>query len=215
MFQRDYIMRMIEGMAQVSATILGLRKAGKQEEALQVVEELLDRQFGMNGRLLKSLSEDDLVRMLSRSGDPDPSLLLGLGLLLREEASVQDDLGHESAAFHTRLRALHLLLRASSYGAEPSPDGDAERLLGELSAYELPPDSKRRIAAWREEQGRYDRAEDLWYELHEDGRLEPGELGRFYGRLQHLTDESLERGGLSRQELLEAAKPWLAETGKE
>ncbi|SDT16114.1 hypothetical protein SAMN05444162_3275 [Paenibacillaceae bacterium GAS479] len=201
MFQRDYFMRMIEQMAQVSGSLLGLRKTGKQEEALQVIEELLDKHFRMNARLLRSLSEEDLIRMMSRSGEPDTAMLHALALLFKEEADLLGDLGREAAAFQSRLKSLHLLLRISSLGAEPNPDDTAEEQLRMLLPYELPTATKRLVAGWREEQGKYAQAEDLWYELQDDGQLQPGELDEFYNRLLPLSDEALERGGLSRSEL--------------
>ncbi|MCM3748306.1 DUF6483 family protein [Paenibacillus pasadenensis] len=210
MFQRDYFMRMIEQMAEVSAAILGLKKAGKQEEALQVIEELLDKHFRMNARLLKGLSDEDLVRMMSRSGVPDASMLHALALLVKEEADLHEESGREGLAFQSRLKSLHLLLRVSSLGAEPSPDDTIREQLRRLAAYELPPATKRLLACWREEQGEYAMAEDLWHELLEDGELEPAEMGEFYRRLLPLEEAALTAGGLSRSEVREAAEPWVS-----
>ncbi|KKC47567.1 MULTISPECIES: DUF6483 family protein [Paenibacillus] len=209
MFQRDYIMRMIEQLGQVAGAVLGLKKEWRHAEALQAIEELLEKQFRLNSRLLRSLSDEDLVAMLSRSGNPDHAQLQVLAVLLREEADLLLELGQESAAFVLRIKSLHLFMRLSLMGAEriaADPDEEAERQLEALASYELPPDTKRLAARWMEQRGSYALAEDLMFELEEDGELAPGENEAFYRRLLLQDDERLAAGGVTRLELLTVLK---------
>ncbi|MFC4103118.1 DUF6483 family protein [Paenibacillus xanthanilyticus] len=209
MFQRDYFMRMIEQIGEVSGALLGLRREKKQEEALQFIDEQLDKLFRMNGKLARSLSDTDLIRMMSRSGVVETANVQGIALLLKEEGQLHEELGDEEAAYAVRLKSLHLFARMALLDAPPlaKPAAEeAEELIAKLAAYELPVATKRLLGEFYEAHGRFDKAEDVHYELMEDGELPRSETEAFYRRLLLLPDETLEHGGVTREEVGAALK---------
>lgn len=206
MFQRDYFMRMIEQMSQVAGQVMGLRQERKQDEALVIIDELLDKHFRLNGKLIRSLSDADLVRMMTTSGVIETANIHAIALLMKEEADIFDDQERPELSYSVRLKSFHLFMRLALIDAPPmlrTPSEEAVELARKLSVYELPPETKLLMFEWHEADGRYDQAENMLYELVEDGVLPSDEATEFYRRMLLLPDESLAAGGLSREEVLQ------------
>ncbi|SFI89409.1 hypothetical protein SAMN02799624_02539 [Paenibacillus sp. UNC496MF] len=206
MFQRDFFMRMIQQMGEAAGVIMGLRQQRKHEEALLVIDDLLDRQFRMNGKLIRQLSDADLVRMMTTNGVVETANLSGVALLMKEEAAILSELGRTDQAYPIELKAFHLFMRLALLDAPAmlrTPSEEAEELAGRLGEYELPGATKLLMLEWYEGDRRYDEAENMLHELLEDGALTRAEAVDFYSRLLLLPDESLEAGGLPRDEVLD------------
>jgi hypothetical protein len=209
MFQNDYFMRMIAQMTEAVGQVMGLRRERKQEEALLFIGEELDKRFRLNAKLIRSLSDEDLVRMMTSSGVVETANLHAIALLLKEEADIHDELGRPELSYPVRLKALHLFLRLAVLDAPPllrTPSEEARDLLGKLGDYELPRATKLLLLEWHELEGWYDQAENVLYELLEDEALSPDEAEQFYRRLLLLPDESLETGRLPREEVLDGLR---------
>lgn len=171
-----------------------------------LIDDLLDKQFRLNGRLIRSLSDADLVRMMTTSGVVETANLHAIALLLKEEADIYDDMGRPEMSYPARLKSFHLFMRLALLDSPAmlrTPSEEAADLADKLGDYELPADTKLLMYEWHEGDGRYDRAENMLYELMEDGAVSAEEADEFYRRLLLLPDESLEAGGLPREELLE------------
>ena len=113
MFERDYFMRMIGQMAQVMGQMMGLRKERKQEEALLIIDDLFNQQFRLNAKLIRSLSDADLVRIMTTNGVVETANLHAIALLMKEEAEILDELGRPDQSYVSRLKAFHLFIRLS------------------------------------------------------------------------------------------------------
>ncbi|MBW7455679.1 DUF6483 family protein [Paenibacillus sepulcri] len=204
MFQRDFFMRMIEQMTDVARQVMGLRREGKPEEALLIIDDMLDKQFRLNGRLIRSLSDSDLLRIMTTNGVVETANLHAIALLMKEEAAIYDEQGLPEKSYPVRLKALQLFMRLSLLDSPPmprTPSEEALELLPKLDAYELPEETKALIYEWHDADKRYDQAENMMYELLEDGALSAEEALSFYQRLLLLPDELLEAGGLPRDEV--------------
>ncbi|MBM7567361.1 DUF6483 family protein [Paenibacillus sacheonensis] len=205
-FQRDFFMRMIEQMGEAAGVIMGLRQQRKNEEALLVIDDLLDRQFRMNGKLIRQLSDADLVRMMTTNGVVETANLSGVALLMKEEASILNELGRTEQGYPIQLKAFHLFMRLALLDAPAmlrTPSEEAADLAQQLDGYELPRATKLLMWEWHEGDKRYDEAENILHELLEDGMIPREEAEEFYRRLLLLPDESLEAGGLPRDEVIE------------
>ncbi|REE92808.1 hypothetical protein A8990_103106 [Paenibacillus taihuensis] len=206
MFQRDYFMRMIEQMSEVAGQVMGLRQQRKQEEALLVIDELLDRKFRMNSKVIKQLSDADLVRIMTLHGVVETANLHAIALLIKEESEILNELGRTDQVFALQLKAFHLFMRLSLLDAPAmlrTPSEEAAEMAAKLDVYELPEATRLLMYEWHEGDGRYDEAENVLYELLEDGVLIPEDAVDFYRRLLLLPDESLIAGGLPRDEVAE------------
>lgn len=202
-------MRLIAQMTETVGQVMGLRRERKQEEALLYIGEELDKRFRLNARLIRSLSDEDLVRMMTTSGVVETANLHAIALLLKEEADIHDELGKPELSYPVRLKALQLFVRLAVLDAPSmlrTPSEEAREVLGKLGGYELPGGTKLLLLEWHELEGRYDQAENVLYELLEDEALPPDEAERFYRRLLLLPDESLEAGGLPREEVLDGLR---------
>lgn len=204
MFQRDYFMRMIAQMTEAIGQIMKLRKEHKQQEALFVIDELLDKEFRLSAKLIRSLSDEDLIQVMTTNGQPDTDHLLAIAILLKQEALLMAELGKETDSFAGYVKALRLFLRLSLMDAEPTfavPNDEIRDLLTTLQPYELPVPAKRLLMEWHEAEGRYDELENVMYELLEDMALSSAEAAGTYERLLLLEDERLAAGGLPRVEI--------------
>lgn len=206
MFQRDYILRMIEQLSQVMARLLLLKTMEERQEALLLLEEFYGKLRLPQARLLLRMSDPELLALISTNGQPDLDKAVGLGLLLKEEGRLyeaMEQFGESSERFR---KALYLFLSAERLGAD-MPGTDCRRLIDEtrelLRLYAIPEHTLLMLMDYYASAGRFALAEDALFELLEQdvsyaGR-EAGE--RFYRMLQELSDQSLEEGRLPRHEL--------------
>jgi len=216
MFQRDYMMRMIQQMTEALAQVMGMRQRKEHQEALKLIDDLLDRKLRLKSSLVHALSEEDMIRLLTTNGVADTVSLQAIARLLKEEGDILTEQGEETVGHARRVKSLTLNLRLALMGAEPAiadPDEEAEHLVRLLAAYELPVGVKRLLAFWHEERGRYDQAENWLHEWLEDVEGAPEQYtdgvveeaveqaAAFYRRLLALPDDRLTAGGLPRHEV--------------
>lgn len=204
MFQRDYFMRMIEQMTEVLGQVMKLRREQKQEEALWVIDELLDKRFRLSSKLIRSLSDDDLMKVMTTNGLLETDHMQAIAILIKQEAELYDELGRENESYGLYMKALRLFVRLSLHGAEPTivePREQIAELLEQLRPYELPDSLKQLLMEWYEAEGRYDIVENMLYELLEAKAISTAEAADVYRRLLLYSDAQLAAGGLPREEV--------------
>lgn len=211
--QRDYILRLFEQMGQVITVVIGLKKDGQPDQALQMVSESPQGLVGFSLEDIEKLSAEDLVQMvrLARSGHSSPGEMVAgqlgaVARLLDEVAEVYDLQGDTERADRSRLKALHIYLTVlveERAGIDSLADRVAP-LLDRLSDYVLPFRVTGLLWRFHEQQGDFARAEDVLFE-HIDTTGADGEVVRdgiaFYQRLLAKRDEDLAAGGLPREEV--------------
>ncbi|GGG82428.1 DUF6483 family protein [Paenibacillus radicis (ex Gao et al. 2016)] len=215
MFQRDYFMRMIGQMTEAVGQIMQLKREMKHDEALLIIDELLDKRFGLSGKLIRSLSDKDLIGVMTTNGVVETDNLQAIAVLMKQEAELLEAQGKEEASFIHYLKSLHLFMRLSLLGAAPTlvePAKEAEQLLDKLKLYELPEETKLLRAEWHEGESQFDQADNVLHELLEDGAIPKEEVVDFYRRLLLYDDEKLLSGGLSREELEQGVEELAAKT---
>ncbi|OMF22353.1 hypothetical protein BK133_26525 [Paenibacillus sp. FSL H8-0548] len=212
MFQRDYFMRMIEQMTEAVGQIMNLRRERKQEEALLFIDELLDKRFRLSSKLIRSLSDEDLMKVMTTNGILESDHMQAIGILMKQEAELHAELGREDESFHAYVKALHLFIRLSLADAEPTivePREQVNELLEKLLPYELPMPTKRLLVEWHEIEGHFDLVENMMHELLAEGALGSPDAEEIYRRLLLQSDERLEAGDLPREEVLEGLESLL------
>lgn len=231
MFQRDYIMRMIEMMTAGIANILGLRQQRKHDEALAAIHKLLKRTHRMNGRLIRSLSAKDLKELHTANGMIEAEKLISLGTLLKLEGDIHADKGEEAQSVQLWNKSLYLLLAGAVFEHDSKLLGHRESisdLIHCLAPWELPSDTLVHLFRYEEYIGHYAKAENILYELldRESDRERPAssaeagfELPRegaaFYERLLDRDDSMLLAGQLPRQEVLDGLEDWTNKTNQQ
>lgn len=210
MFQRDYILRLVEEMTRVIAKIYGLKnQERKTAEALWEIDELLARRFRLNSRLLRSLSAEDVVRLFQNGDSTDADMLQNIARLLEEEGRLYIGSNRGEEGLAALAKALYLYLSASLNGADPELWGISGRmndLQEELRGTLLPAETERMLMSYSERTGRYAEAENSLYRLLESGGLAPQDGLLFYRRILQVQPEALADGGLPLEEIHEGIK---------
>lgn len=211
MYDRDYLMRLINQTSAVLARLLGLKEQKKPDEALEAIDEFLSKELRMRSRLALGLSDSDLLAMLSVGGVPNPEMIGTVAVFLQEEGDLLFETGRLDESLMRYEKALRLMMHVLR---ENGPiDGlrleeRADELVAKLAPYEVAPATRKAAWEWSERAGKYADAENMLYELYEINAVTPEEGGAFYDRLEALDDASLERGGLPRAELRDGKRQW-------
>jgi len=100
MFREDYLMKMVQQLAEHLAKIVKLRDAGELEQALAAVDEGLAALFGDDLTLLQQLDPLSAARMLSH-----PERKTAYAKLLEEEAIIYLKMGEIQLTERLRKRA--------------------------------------------------------------------------------------------------------------
>lgn len=208
MFQRDYILRLVEQLAKTLGAVLTLKRAKRFEEAGRVIAEAAKNFVGLQIETLLALPVDQIVALFNPSGSLDAGRCLVVAELLYEAGEVGSLKGDEETAYHCRVRSLGLLLEVSGRESlDRIPDSQRylskiETLTDALSTHGQIFDIQKRLVGHYERQGDFANAEDVLFELIDAGHHEviaPG-IG-LYRRLLTKSDEELERGKLPREEV--------------
>jgi len=106
MYERDYIMRMIEAFAKMIADIIGLREKGDLDKAKALVEEAYETVLKVNSGEIKEFDEDQWKQFCSKR---TPAELEMLADLLKVEGEIQMDSGKPEGVCKLLFKALELL----------------------------------------------------------------------------------------------------------
>lgn len=136
MLERDYVLRLIQLLAQTVARIFGLKRAGKLDEALEAVGLTVDEIFGTLRITLDAIDSQTAARLL-----PDPERLDAYALLTAEEAAILELMGDTARAQRGYLRALSLYLEMAIREEKLSEDASTAiaGLRGKVDEHTLPP----------------------------------------------------------------------------
>ena len=192
-FQRDYVLRMIEMMGEFVRKVCSL---ARDADALAELNEASRRGCGMPLDMLGAAEPDTLAALLE-----EPQRLFGAELLLLR-ARVESRTHTDDALLPLRSQAVRLLgtLTETDFMTRAC-ELTCQILHDALDA--LDADSLLAAAGLCERAGRFDRAVDAWFALLERDGARAGEVARFYDRLEALPDAALAQGGLPRAELAE------------
>ena len=204
MITRDYFLRMIHQLAQVIAKVLKLSEAKQHDEALEEIQRSSKQLLGIDLRFLTSLSDTEIIRLLSLGERFEVEKCVVTAELLRLIGEVKERQADEHATYNSYTTSLSLFLELLFRESETLPKeffDEIDVLIGKLSSYDVPAALQRKLFRFHSIVGRYDVAENILFDLV---RKDP-EFGvegvRFYERLRMKSDEELERGNLPRTEI--------------
>lgn len=207
MFERDYILRMFSMLGRALARILFFRETKSYDAALLEIDNTGRSLLGLNTDTIERLPATGLKSVLGS----DPLLLRSrmytAGVLLKEKAEILDLKDEESETAPLYVKALRLMLEDTE-GIEEI-DGEkgianVDAVIEKLKEYELPDDLKRQTISYFEHTGRFDRSEDIIFEMVEADPAFATEGISFYEKLLARSDAELENGHLPRNEVEDA-----------
>ena len=107
--QRDYIMRLIEQIAALVASIVAKERAGHYPEARAEVDAKSREVIGMGLGDVRKLSPEAVSQLLTSSGGLRYGRAVILAELLLHDAAIADATDHASDALLSRVHAFYLL----------------------------------------------------------------------------------------------------------
>lgn len=144
MLTRDYVMRMVKQLAGALGRIMGLRKAGRLEEALVALGETERDVLGDAADLVGKVDPETAARLL---GSKESVLMYAE--VLAERADIQEAQGHAEAASRGRARSLQMCLESRGMGT--ASDGKLREVVARVrphvNAETLPPRHATLLAA--------------------------------------------------------------------
>ncbi|HEY9165950.1 MAG TPA: DUF6483 family protein [Candidatus Kryptonia bacterium] len=207
MLSRDYIMRMTNLLAKALARVLFLKEIKNYEEALVEVEKTGSSLLGLDLEVFEKIPLANVKSLLGSDATIRQSKLFAAGMLLKEKAEIRESQGEEEDSVFLNLKSLELLVEelpdSKEFGEGKWKQG-VELLVERIKGYDRPIELKRRLAAYYEFVGEYDRLENTVFDILESdpGFVSDGIL--IYERLSRKTDDELESGKLPRNEVMEA-----------
>lgn len=119
MFQRDYILRLIEEFARFMAALAGLKREGKLDEAFSMIDKAYIELLKLEPKVVKSLNPDELVPFLQNEMDMNNEGLKMTGELLFEEGMIYVEKGDPVSAANvlekSKMLILHLMEHETTY----------------------------------------------------------------------------------------------------
>jgi hypothetical protein len=211
MAPRDYILDMIDQLRRVFRRILTLRQEARYEEARQEIEESARLLLGTDLDFLSTFDAASIVSLLAPPDANDASKCVAAAALFRLRGDVEEALNGEDDAYPFRIRSLEIFLRASAFDDLTGPEyaEHIHAIENSLEPYLLSADTCRLLLSYHESTGAFARIEDALFRFLRHAT--PGDASAVarHGAeiLEHLldrSDEVLMKGGLSREEVLEA-----------
>lgn len=207
MIERDYIMRMISLLVQALTRVLLQKQVYDFPGARLEIDGAYKSMLGMTRAFIRQFSDLQLIEMLGKDEETVPVKCYVLGSLMHEEADIEQLEGKEAESRLLFVRSLGLLLTAfvkAGDEIEPGHRGKIDELCLRLRGDVFPVHTMEALFAYNELLGRYDKAEDVLFELFQSDTGYKKPVVSFYRRLLTRSDEELRRGGLPREEVLEA-----------
>lgn len=204
MIERDYILRMFKLLGQALARVLFFKEVKEYDAALAEVDKASQSLLGLNMDMIERMPVGGLKDVLGS----DPSLLRSrlhvAGALLKEKGEILEFQGNEDECVRLYIKSLHLFMEEVPAREELEDERVVRTIdsaIDKLKDYELPIELKQRLPVYFENLGRYDKSEDVIFEIVEDNRGFLHDGISFYERLLLRSDAELEKGNLPRNEV--------------
>jgi hypothetical protein len=195
-FCDDLIERTIEQLSQILSRMLLHQVSPVELETF--VQTTYQKYTGIDGTLLRQLSSQDILNTLNTTGQLDKDKAYLIAALLEAESSVTSD------NVDLKLKALDLYLEAALDNAGMDDiHQHIEKIIHELNDFILPEATEWRLFNYEVLKQHFARAENRLFDLKRrlgDEAVKPKVL-EFYTLLQNTSDEDLEKGGLTREEV--------------
>ncbi|ERI95042.1 hypothetical protein HMPREF1982_00528 [Clostridiales bacterium oral taxon 876 str. F0540] len=208
MIKNDYFKTKMKQLSETITKILELNKTQQFQESHEAIGEAFKQLLGLNQELAENLSYTDLMNFVASYESTEGAKLLILAELLKLDGDIFKAEGDVMKAFNISLKSFNIYVNAilKDYDLLDQSKGNIESILNDINEYEIPFESKKLLFQYYEITKKYDKAEDIFYELIEDSNNSEDivNLGIcFYERLLGKTEEELEKGNLPKDEIEE------------
>jgi hypothetical protein len=210
MFERDYIKRLIQQFAEVTARII-LYKNKKDWQQVQMIIDVSGKQLlGLNPQLIESMDGQALIQLFTSREETDYEKCLILGVLQYEQAILNANTEKDEDKIFQPFLKSFLLFKEAFKNKEFKSKKDRAKALHcceNLLTFELQDRILFEIFHFYKEEKEFAKAEDVLFILMEKNRQDGKETAlQFYSDLLQFNDAELKRGNLPREEVLEGLK---------
>lgn len=207
MFQRDYILRMIEQFVKVLAKILFNKEAKNYSTALDEIRQSYHSVFGIDKELISISSAEEIVTLLKLQGRAEPKVFIMLAEFLKEEADLHKELKDISPGEVDKIycKALSLFYEAVLPNSDFHTTENFEKIDYIINAFESHSNQPGLVIntfRYFELTGEFAKAENLLFDLinlSPEFAVYEGE--NFFDRLKDKSDDELRNGNFSREEI--------------
>jgi pentatricopeptide repeat protein len=211
MLKRNLTSELVAKFKEFMDKILNYRKDGKNKEALATIDDTFKEIFRLSSKFFNSFSDENLLDMIKTDGTINADKCIMMAKLLEEEALIFEDENNLDEAFYMNLKSLNLFLEAY-VNKDNDCDlqdyfSDIQPIIEKVYQYKIPLSMQNKIIDYYVKMERYDKAEDMFYDIleHNDfnkNTLEKGIL--FYESLLLKDDKALDESNLPREEITES-----------
>ncbi len=206
MIERDFLMRQISLLVQSLAKVLFYRKAYEYPQAKKEIDAAYKSLLGVSADFVRQFSDVQLLEFFGKDIETLGVKYYILGALLKDEAEIHQYENREQDSLVYFEKSLSLLLSAfNDLGTpiESEHTAKIESVVGQLRSIDISQHIKEKLFLFYESIGKYDKAEDVLFDLVEsDSQFV--QLGiAFYERLLKISNDELTKGGLPRIEVLD------------
>lgn len=190
--------------------VLNLTNDKDYDAALRLIDETFSNLFRLNSLFFNSMSNDNLIDILKVGGEIEKDKAIIISKLLEQRAHILAIQGKDNESFYIYIKALNLFIEAFLCDKETDLNRyfkDIPVIIEKTSGYVLSEETLKRIISYYKEVGDFASGEDYLYELFDATGKDEDSITfakEFYDFLIKLDDAALEKGNLSREEVLEA-----------
>jgi hypothetical protein len=212
MLKRNLTEELVGKFSEALAKIKEYRREGKNEEALNVIDNTLKDLFRLGFKFFNSFSDENLIDMVKTDGTINADKCIMMAKLLEEESEILETLDNSNEAFYIYLKSLNLFLEAFLSKDEDCDlqyfFSDIDIIIEKICDYKVPLILQNKMIDYYIKTKTYDKAENILYEILEDNNFNKSVLEKgisFYEELLTKSDEDLQNGNLAREEIIESS----------
>lgn len=210
MLKSNFSKRLTNQFEESFEEVLNLTNDKDYDAALRLIDETFSNLFRLNSLFFNSMSNDNLIDILKVGGEIEKDKAIIISKLLEQRAHILAIQGKDNESFYIYIKALNLFIEAFLCDKETDLNRyfkDIPVIIEKTSGYVLSEETLKRIISYYKEVGDFASGEDYLYELFDATGKDEDSITfakEFYDFLLKLDDAALEKGNLSREEILEA-----------
>ncbi|MHB1686774.1 MAG: DUF6483 family protein [Ignavibacteriaceae bacterium] len=207
MLTKDYLMRMIDTLVKALAKLVFLKDAKDYKTALTEINNMTKEFFGLDLNFVNNISDEQLIDLIGKNELLLPGNCYVFAVLIKEEAELFELQNESQKSLNLYERSLALFvegLKNSPTIIEPGHLDKINFVIEKLKVREISIDTEENLLFYYEFSGKFDKAENILYDLMDYDPLYIENGLQFCERLLQKPDEDLIKGNLPRDEVEES-----------
>lgn len=202
MIKKDYILQIIEEIANFLKDINRLLNDEKIEDAETYTDEVMQKFLGLSADTIKILPYEQLISFMRMDREIGNEKCIVLGVLLTKKGDIAELKNDFDESYNYYLKALNILTEVFDKDEDERLKehfSKIDYLIDKLQKYEFSNELNDKIIKYYEFSGKYDKAEDMIYDSLGENNWDKTliiEGINFYERLLNKKENELVKGNL-------------------